>query len=103
MDTLKGSIRQFFNFSALSQNFSRGLTGPNLSIESKINVNKKADMYLILKIILIIFLLKDLGGLGLTFAVCVLKCTEDATAEKIISKNVCLNCSSQVKLLIHSR
>ena len=43
MDTLKGSTDRFFNFSAQSQNFTGGLTGPNLPnlpIGSKTNVNK---------------------------------------------------------------
>ena len=30
LDTLKGSNRQFFNFSAQSQTFTGGLTGPKL-------------------------------------------------------------------------
>ena len=41
MGILKGSVGQFFNFIAQSQNFTGGLAGPNLPIRSKINVIKK--------------------------------------------------------------
>ena len=44
MDTLKGLVDRSFNFSAQSQNFTGGLTGLNLPIGSKVDVNQK-DLY----------------------------------------------------------
>ena len=56
---------------------------PNLPVRSKINVNKKSwyTSHLNYNLILIIFLLKDMSGLGSTLQLCVVKVADDVIAK----------------------
>ena len=56
---------------------------PNPPVRSKINVNKKSwyTSHLKYNLILIIFLLKDMSGLGSTLQFCVVKVADDVIAK----------------------
>ena len=107
-----GSFGQFFNFRAQSQNITgiwMDLICANLPIHRKTNVNKKSwdTPHVKDNLILIIFYLKIWLVWALLLQICVVKVTDDVIVKNIyISSqnftNLCLNCSSQVKVWIHT-